>query len=313
MAIGLIPTFGRENLLLFNILTNNRQYVIINLVVNLTEQKRGNMTDNMIIEATGLYKTYNTGKVIVEALRGVDLTVREGEMVAVMGASGSGKTTLLNTLSGLDEIDAGVIAIAGQDLAMMSDKARTAYRAANMGFVFQFYNLLPVLTAAENVEMPLLLDDSRRIKAKEARRQAIEALEAVGLGEQLDQRPAELSGGQRQRVTIARALVNRPAIVWADEPTGDLDSKTSQEIVDLMRRLNRENGQTFVVVTHSLEIGEQCDRIIWMKDGQIVAEPQVPGALVPQQGFVSSLDKANGNGYRQPEFGPVVYNLTSNG
>ncbi|MCA9972915.1 MAG: ABC transporter ATP-binding protein, partial [Anaerolineales bacterium] len=225
------------------------------------------MSDTLIIRAEGVKKTYNTGKVIVQALRGLDFDVRQGEMVAVMGPSGCGKTTLLNTLSGLDSIDGGVIEIAGQDLAKMSDKVRTAYRAANMGFVFQFYNLLPVLTAAENVEMPLLLDDSRRIKAKEARQMALEALAAVGLADQADQRPAELSGGQRQRVTIARALVNRPAIVWADEPTGDLDSRTSQEIIDLMRKLNRENGQTFVIVTHSLEIGEQCDRIIWMRDG----------------------------------------------
>jgi putative ABC transport system ATP-binding protein len=265
------------------------------------------MTDKLIIEAQGVRKTYNTGKVTVEALRGVDLTVREGEMVAVMGASGSGKTTLLNTLSGLDEIDAGIIAIAGQDLAQMSDTARTAYRAANMGFVFQFYNLLPVLTAAENVEMPLLLDGSQRMKAKEARRMAIEALEAVGLGGQIDQRPAELSGGQRQRVTIARALVNKPAIVWADEPTGDLDSKTSQEIVDLMRRLNRENGQIFVVVTHSLEIGKQCDRIIWMKDGQIVDEPQDPAALAPAQPYLETL--LPGNGFGQYDYGPLVIKL----
>lgn len=252
------------------------------------------MATENIIDAKQVKKTYNTGKVIVEALKGVDLTVRRGEMVAIMGASGSGKTTLLNTLSGLDEIDAGIIAIDGQDLAKMSDKARTAYRAANMGFVFQFYNLLPVLTAVENVEMPLLLDSSQRIKAKEARGMAIEALEAVGLGGQIDQRPAELSGGQRQRVTIARALVNKPAIVWADEPTGDLDSKTSQEIVDLMRKLNRENGQTFVVVTHSLEIGEQTDRIIWMKDGQIVAEPQAQGATASADGL--ALPQMNGNG-----------------
>ena len=252
-----------------------------------------------IIEAKDIKKTYNTGKVIVEALKGVDLDVRRGEMVAVMGASGSGKTTLLNTLSGLDEIDSGVIAIDGQDLAKMSDKARTAYRAANMGFVFQFYNLLPVLTAVENVEMPLLLDALQRIKAKEARRMAIEALEAVGLGGQIDQRPAELSGGQRQRVTIARALVNKPAIVWADEPTGDLDSTTSQEIVDLMRKLNRENGQTFVVVTHSLEIGEQTDRIIWMKDGQIVAEPQAQGAAVPGNGNGNEVIQAQRNGHGQ--------------
>lgn len=151
----------------------------------------------------------------------------------------------------------------------MSDRQRTAYRAANMGFVFQFYNLLPVLSAAENVEMPLLLDRSQRLKPKQARQMALDALEAVGLADQAYQRPAELSGGQRQRVTIARALVNRPAIVWADEPTGDLDSKTSQDIVDLMRKLNRENGQTFVIVTHSEEIGLQCDRIVWMRDGMV--------------------------------------------
>ena len=188
------------------------------------------MSDNIIIRANGVKKTYNTGKVIVQALRGLDLTVKEGEMVAIMGPSGCGKTTLLNTLSGLDAIDEGVIEIGGRDLAKMSDKERTAYRAANMGFVFQFYNLLPVLSAIENVEMPLLLDYSSRIKAKDARKMAQEALVAVGLGEQGEQRPTELSGGQQQRVTIARALVNKPAIVWADEPTGDLDSRTSQEI-----------------------------------------------------------------------------------
>jgi putative ABC transport system ATP-binding protein len=219
-----------------------------------------------IIRALGVKKTYNTGKVIVKALRGVDLEVRRGEFVAVMGPSGSGKTTLLNTLSGLDEIDEGVIEIDGRDLARMSDRERTRYRAANMGFVFQFYNLLPVLTAAENVEMPLLLS-GERINAREARRRALQALEAVGLADQADQLPGELSGGQRQRVTIARALVNNPAIVWADEPTGDLDSKTAQEILDLMRQLNRDNGQTFVIVTHDPDIGAQSDRIITIRDG----------------------------------------------
>ncbi len=224
------------------------------------------MSEQVIINAQGVKKTYNTGQVTVQALRGVDIQVVQGEMVAVMGPSGSGKTTLLNTLSGLDDIDEGVIEIGGRDLAAMSDRERTAYRAANMGFVFQFYNLLPVLSAVENVEMPLLLAD-RRMSPKEARRRAMEALEAVGLAEQAHQRPGELSGGQRQRVTIARALVNNPAIVWADEPTGDLDSETAQGIMDLMRRLNRENNQTFVIVTHSAEIGEQCDRIISMRDG----------------------------------------------
>lgn len=230
------------------------------------------MANDLIIRAQGVKKTYNTGKVTVEALKGVDLNVGRGEMVAVMGASGSGKTTLLNTLSGLDEINAGLIEIEGRDLAKMSDRKRTRYRAENMGFVFQFYNLLPVLSAVENVEMPLLLAN-RRVNAKQARQQALESLDAVGLADQAQQLPGELSGGQRQRVTIARALVNHPAIVWADEPTGDLDSNTSQDIVDLMRRLNRENNQTFVIVTHSLEVGQQCDRIIWMRDGLIVPDP----------------------------------------
>jgi putative ABC transport system ATP-binding protein len=224
------------------------------------------MTNDVIIRAQDVKKTYDTGKITVEALKGIDMEVRRGEMVAVMGPSGSGKTTLLNTLSGLDEIDAGVIEIDGRDLADMSDRERTRYRAANMGFVFQFYNLLPVLTAVENVEMPLLLAD-QRADPKQARRRALEALEAVGLADQADQLPGELSGGQRQRVTIARALVNQPAIVWADEPTGDLDSQTAQDIMDLMRRLNRENEQTFLLVTHSPEVGEQCDRIISMRDG----------------------------------------------
>lgn len=224
------------------------------------------MNNETIIRARDVNKTYDTGKVTVQALRGIDMDVHRGEMVAIMGPSGSGKTTLLNTLSGLDEIDQGVIEIEGRDLAQMSDRERTSYRAANMGFVFQFYNLLPVLTAAENVEMPILLAD-RRASAKEARQRALEALGAVGLADQADQYPAELSGGQRQRVTIARALVNNPAIVWADEPTGDLDSQTAQDILDLMRRLNQENRQTFVIVTHSAEIGEQCDRVISMRDG----------------------------------------------
>ncbi len=222
--------------------------------------------DDVIIRARNVKKTYHTGKVTVQALRNIDLDVRRGEMVAVMGPSGSGKTTLLNTLSGLDEIDQGVIEIEGRDLAQMSDRERTRYRAANMGFVFQFYNLLPVLSAVENVEMPVLLAD-RRVSAQEARRRALAALEAVGLADQAHQLPGELSGGQRQRVTIARALVNNPAIVWADEPTGDLDSQTSEEIMALMRRLNRENNQTFVIVTHSPDIGAQCDRVITIRDG----------------------------------------------
>lgn len=231
------------------------------------------MKDDTIIRAENVVKNYNTGKVVVNALRGINFEVRRGEMIAVMGPSGSGKTTLLNTLSGLDEIDSGIIEIDGQDLALMNDKQRTDYRAANMGFVFQFYNLLPVLSAAENVEMPLLLAEPG-IKPRIARQRALHAMESVGLADQADQLPNELSGGQRQRVTIARALVNNPAIVWADEPTGDLDSKTAGEIMDLMRMLNKTNQQTFVIVTHSEEIGGLCDRIVWMRDGLIVEQSE---------------------------------------
>ncbi len=220
-----------------------------------------------IIEAIGVEKTYDTGKVQVPALRGVDLTVRRGEMVAIMGPSGCGKTTLLNCLSGLDTVDAGRIRIAGTDLATLSDNARTAFRAREMGFVFQFYNLLPVLSAVENVELPLLVSG---MKPKPARQQALAALAQVGLEPWASHKPAELSGGQRQRVTIARALVNRPAIVWADEPTGDLDSETADEVLRLMRELNRQHRQTFVVVTHDPRIGALCDRIIHMRDGRIV-------------------------------------------
>jgi putative ABC transport system ATP-binding protein len=184
----------------------------------------------------------------VEALRGVDMRVQRGEMVSVMGPSGCGKTTLLNCLSGLDEVDGGEVIIEGTDLSRMSDRDRTDYRARRMGFIFQFYNLLPDLSAVENVELPLLVAGE---KTRSARRRAEEALDMVGLAGAYEQQPGELSGGQRQRVTIARALVNNPAIVWADEPTGDLDSETAQEITTLMRRLNTEAGLTFVIVTLS--------------------------------------------------------------
>lgn len=220
-----------------------------------------------IIQANGINKTYDTGAVRVSALRDVDLRVAEGEMVAIMGPSGCGKTTLLNCLSGLDDIDSGEIQIAGSDLASLSDNERTDFRARQMGFIFQFYNLLPVLTAVENVELPLLVSG---VRPKAARVRAMTALAQVGLEEWADHRPAELSGGQRQRVTIARALVNEPAIVWGDEPTGDLDSQNAAEIMALMRELNQRNRQTFVLVTHDPRIGNACDRIIRMKDGRIV-------------------------------------------
>ncbi len=222
-----------------------------------------------IVEARGVAKTYDTGKVEVNALRGVTLGVRRGEMVAIMGPSGSGKTTLLNCLSGLDSIDGGDVLIEGVSLAAMSDRERTDYRARRMGFVFQFYNLMPVLSAVENVELPLLV---ARVPPKEARRNALQALELVGLADWAEHVPDELSGGQRQRVTIARALVNNPAIVWADEPTGDLDSENADEIVALMRDLNKQHGLTFLIVTHDIGVGRKTDRIVRMVDGQIVSE-----------------------------------------
>jgi len=222
-----------------------------------------------MVRAVGVGKTYDTGRLQIAALRGVDLTINRGEMVAIMGPSGCGKTTLLNCLSGLDSISSGDVLIEGVSLKTMSDRQRTRYRARRMGFVFQFYNLLAVLTAAENVEMPLLLTG---VSTGEARRRALDVLGLVGLRERADNRPGELSGGERQRVTIARALVNDPAIVWADEPTGDLDSTNAEEIINLMCRLNQERAVTFALVTHDISIGRRAHRIVRMKDGEIVDE-----------------------------------------
>jgi len=239
---------------------------------------------DLIAEARGVHRVYETGRLSVHALNGLDLAINRGEMTAVMGPSGCGKTTLLNCLSGLDTIDGGDVLIEGVSLSTMSDRERTDYRARRMGFVFQFYNLMPVLTAVENVELPLLVS---RVAGGEARRRATEALELVGLAHRSDHLPDELSGGERQRVTIARALVNDPAIVWADEPTGDLDSENALEITELMRRLNTERGLTFVIVTHDISVGRQADRIVRILDGRVsdeggvwastpVARPSVP-------------------------------------
>jgi putative ABC transport system ATP-binding protein len=233
---------------------------------------------NPIVDARSLRKTYDTGAGRVDALRGLDLSLEKGEMVAIMGPSGCGKTTLLNCLSGLDSIDGGEVLIEGTPLSEMSDRERTDYRARRMGFVFQFYNLIPVLTAAENVELPLLL---ARVPGSEARERATGALRLVGLAERAGHVPDALSGGERQRVTIARSLVNDPAIVWADEPTGDLDSENAEEIVALMRRLNLERGLTFLIVTHDISVGRKTDRIIRMLDGEVVEEQrlEVPHVL----------------------------------
>ncbi len=224
---------------------------------------------DIVIEARHVVKTYDTGTVQVQALRGVNLAVRRGEMVAIMGPSGCGKTTLLNALSGLDEFDEGQVLINNTDITTMADDRKTEFRARDMGFVFQTYNLLPVLSAVENVELPLIVSGTR---PKQARQQALEALDRVGLRDKANQRPSQLSGGQRQRVTIARSVVNRPAIVWADEPTGALDSATAKDIMDLLVELNQTANQTCVLVTHDPKVAARCHRTIQMADGRIIRE-----------------------------------------
>jgi putative ABC transport system ATP-binding protein len=217
-----------------------------------------------MVVARRLRKVYR-GATAVEALRGVDLEVRRGEMVAIVGPSGSGKTTLLNCLSGLDRFDGGRVIVDGADLTTMSDGDRTAYRARNMGFVFQAFNLLPVLTTVENTEIPLLLQG---VPARAARRRAEEMLEALGLARRARHRPDQLSGGEQQRVAVARALVHRPAVIWADEPTGNLDTEVTHVITELLVKTNRE-GQTIVLVTHNPQVAERAGRIVRMRDGRI--------------------------------------------
>ena len=225
-----------------------------------------------VLEARELWKVYETGTNRVEALRKVSVTLKPGEMVAVMGPSGCGKTTLLNCLSGLDEISAGEVLIHGQALSQMSDYDLTAVRGTQLGFIFQSFNLLPVLTAVENVELPLLMAGS---PPREARERAIEALKAVGLEDREGHLPAELSGGQQQRVTIARSFVHNPAVIFADEATGNLDSKTSDEIIDLLLSLNAERGVTMLLVTHDSEIAARCSRVLVMQDGRIVEDNRI--------------------------------------
>jgi putative ABC transport system ATP-binding protein len=224
-----------------------------------------------LLVARGVRKVYRTGAEAVDALKHVDLQVSPGEFVAVMGQSGSGKTTLLNCLSGLDDIDEGAVTIAGDDIHAMSDAKRTKHRAQTMGFIFQAFNLIPVFTAVENVELPLLLAGR---PAKEARAAAIETLDQVGLSHRLRHHPTELSGGEQQRVTIARALAGRPRIVWADEPTGNLDSETAAQVMSLLHALHRE-GLTLILVTHDEAIGASAERRIVMRDGVIVTDERL--------------------------------------
>lgn len=219
-----------------------------------------------MIEARAVTRTYRSGTVEVTALKHIDLFVARGEMVAVMGPSGCGKTTLLNCLSGLDEVSSGEVVVEGTSLAKMSDGDRTRYRARRMGFIFQAFNLLPVFTAIENVELPMLLVGSG---GREARRKAAAALEVVGLSDRRTHRPAELSGGEQQRVAIARAVAHDPAVLWADEPTGNLDTENASLIVDLLVQLNKVRGLTVVMVTHDPQVGSRADRVVLMRDGLI--------------------------------------------
>jgi putative ABC transport system ATP-binding protein len=213
-------------------------------------------------------KTYRTGTVEVPALRDLNLTIPRGQFLAVMGPSGSGKTTLLNCLSGLDDIDAGTVVVDGEDIHAMGDARRTEHRAGRMGFIFQSFNLIPVFSAEENVELPLLLAGA---KAKVARQRAREMLDRVGLGHRYGHRPAELSGGEQQRVAVARALVAEPAIVWADEPTGNLDSLMANAVLDLLSEVHA-SGQTIVVVTHDPTMASRGELLLRMTDGRIVAD-----------------------------------------
>ena len=222
-----------------------------------------------VLEARELWKVYDTGTNRVEALRKVSVSLKPGEMVAVMGQSGCGKTTLLNCLSGLDDITSGEVLIHGQPLSQMSDYDLTSLRGSQLGFIFQSFNLLPVLTAVENVELPLLMAGN---PPREARAKALEALDAVGLADRDGHLPAELSGGQLQRVTIARSFVHDPAVIFADEATGNLDSQTSDEIINLLLSLNAERGVTMLLVTHDSEIAERCSRVLVMQDGLIVED-----------------------------------------
>ena len=239
------------------------------------EERKAAPTDGGIVVARGVTKVYETGDITVPALRGVNLSVRKGEMVAIMGPSGCGKTTLLNVLSGIDEMTAGEVWIAGRPLSEMSDNAKTDFRAMRMGFIFQSYNLLPVLRAGENVELPLLV---RGDDPKPARAKALAALEAVGLGGMAMKKPAELSGGEQQRVAVARSLVNDPDIVFADEPTGNLDSETTAEVIELMKKLHREKGLTFVIVTHDGTVGNATERVVLMRNGAITKSFKPAGA-----------------------------------
>lgn len=216
-----------------------------------------------IIETRDLSKTYLMGKVEVPALREVDIAIKKGEFVAIMGSSGSGKSTLLNMIGMLDAPTSGRVIIEGTDVSEMNEDQRADFRLNKLGFIFQFFNLFMEFTALENVAFPMLI-----FRRKDSQERAMKLLDMVGLSDRSNHKPAELSGGQQQRVAIARALANEPALLLADEPTANLDTKSSEQIIDLLIELNK-SGQTIVMVTHELDLGKRADRIIWLRDGVI--------------------------------------------
>jgi putative ABC transport system ATP-binding protein len=227
------------------------------------------MGDNPVIELRGVRKTYDMEAVKVEVLKGVDFSIRKGEFVAIVGASGSGKSTLLHIVGLLDRPTRGKVLVEGRDAGALGGNELAGLRGRKIGFVFQFFNLYTTLNARQNVELPLMIQG---VEAGERQRRAREMLRVVGLSDKEENMPSQLSGGQRQRVSIARALVTDPEILLADEPTGNLDSKTGQEIVDMFVRINRESGKTVVIITHDEHIASHADRIIVIKDGAVISD-----------------------------------------
>jgi putative ABC transport system ATP-binding protein len=226
----------------------------------------------LVIETQNLKKRYRMGDVDVSALNGVDLRVETGEFMSIMGPSGSGKTTLLNLIGALDRPTEGKVRIKGTDISRLNDDELAELRNREIGFVFQFFNLVARMSALKNVEMPMAFAG---VSPDERKRRATELLESVGLGDRIDHRPTELSGGEQQRVAIARALVNNPSVVLCDEPTGNVDSKTGKEVMEILRKLNRQQQQTFVIVTHDPLVAESVDRIAHMQDGVIIREETI--------------------------------------
>lgn len=222
-----------------------------------------------LIQIAGVTKTYLDGKIGVQALRGVDLEIEEGEFTAIAGPSGSGKTTLLNLMGGLDTLTSGSLQLGGREISRMSDRELSQTRLDQIGFIFQSYNLIPVLTARENVEFTMVLQG---VPPAERKARALDILERVGLADQVDRRPAALSGGQQQRVAVARSIITRPKVVLADEPTANLDSETGAQLLDMMRKLNREEGMTFIFSTHDPMVMEYSRRLIKLQDGRIVSD-----------------------------------------